>query len=152
MCYLFGRDGRFYLPILILLVAVTVLPVTWAATNLFFKRRIVTSVIVFILFAASCLGYPSRSGYNTPAVNRSQAWDALDFTTSLAQSVDFVAKKHFAKAAGRRPGIVLSDIDPVYLNALLPRAFIAAPIDRNHHYKWSYTWLDVIILSSRSSP
>src|SRR6266496_3861330 len=31
LCYLFGRDGRFYLPVLILLVAVAVLPVAWAA-------------------------------------------------------------------------------------------------------------------------
>jgi hypothetical protein len=37
-------------------------------------------------------------------------------------------------------GIVLSDIDPVYLNALLPHSFVAAPIDGDHHYKWSYTW------------
>jgi hypothetical protein len=39
-----------------------------------------------------------------------------------------------------QPGIVLSDIDPVYLNALLPHSFVAAPIDGDHHYKWSYTW------------
>jgi hypothetical protein len=41
----------------------------------------------------------------------------------------------------RQPGVVLSVIDPVYLNALLPRSFVAAPIDGNHHYKWSYKWL-----------
>src|SRR4029077_4030142 len=33
LCFLWGRDGRIYLPVLILLVAVAVLPVTWAATN-----------------------------------------------------------------------------------------------------------------------
>jgi len=38
------------------------------------------------------------------------------------------------------PGIVLSDIDPVYLNALLPRSFVAAPIDGKHNYRYSYTW------------
>jgi hypothetical protein len=26
------------------------------------------------------------------------------------------------------------------LNALLPRSFVAAPIDGKHHYKWSYLW------------
>jgi hypothetical protein len=40
----------------------------------------------------------------------------------------------------RQPGIVLSDIDPVYLNALFPRSFVAAPLDGNHHYKSSSTW------------
>jgi hypothetical protein len=140
MCYLFGRDGRFYLPILILLVAVAVLPVTWAATNLFFKRRIVTGVVVFILFAASCIGYPSRSGYNTPGINRSQAWDAFHFATSPSESIEFIAQRYLARRLSQQGGIVLSDIDPVYLNALWSRWFVAAPIDRKHHYKWSYTW------------
>ncbi len=140
LCYLFGRDGRFYLPLLILLVAVAVLPVTWAADNLVVKKRTVTAVTVFVLFAGACLGYPSRSGYNTPGINRSQAWDALHFTTSPAESIQFVAQRHFATRLSRQPGIVLSDIDPVYLNALLPHSFVAAPIDGNHHYKWSYTW------------
>src|SRR6266480_6602440 len=35
LSYLFGKDVRFYLPLLILLIAVAVLPVTWAANNLF---------------------------------------------------------------------------------------------------------------------
>jgi hypothetical protein len=139
-CYLFGRDGRFYLPVLILLVAVAVLPVTWAATNLFSGRRIVSAVTVFILYAAACIGYPSRSGYNTPGIDRSQAWDAFHFATPLSESIEFIAQKHFARRLSQQDGIVLSDIDPVYLNALLPRSFVAAPIDGKHHYKWSYIW------------
>jgi hypothetical protein len=140
LCFLWGRDGRIYLPVLILLVAVAVLPVTWAATNLLSRRRIVSGVTVFILFAASCIGYPSRSGYNTPGIDRSQAWDAFHFATSPSESIEFIAQKHFARRLSQQGGIVLSDIDPVYLNALLPRSFVAAPIDGKHHYKWSYTW------------
>jgi len=140
LCYLFGRDGRFYLPVLILLVAVAVLPVAWAANNRVARKRVLAAVAVFILFAGACLAYPSRSGYNTRGIDRSQAWDALHFTTPPRQSIQFVAQRHFARLLKRQPGIVLSDIDPVYLNALLPRSFVAAPIDGNHHYKWSYTW------------
>ena len=51
----------YYLPLLILLVAVAVLPVIWAAENLFVARRAVASLVIFVLFAAACLGYPSRS-------------------------------------------------------------------------------------------
>ncbi len=58
----------------------------------------------------------------------------------MRQSVQFIAQKEFAKRLRRQPGIVLSDIDPVYLNALLPRAFVAAPVDGQHNYKWSYAW------------
>jgi len=142
LCYLFifARDGRFYLPLLMLLVAVAVLPVTWAAKNLVAGTRIMTALLAFILFAGACLGYPSRSGYNTPGIDRSQAWDALHFTASPDQSTQFAAQMDFARRLRRQSGIVLSDIDPVYLNALLPRSFVAAPIDGDHHYKWSYTW------------
>jgi hypothetical protein len=140
LSYLFGRDGRFYLPLLILLVAVAVLPVTWAAQNVFAGKRLISAATVFILFTGACLGYPSRSGYNTDGINRSQAWDALHFATSPPRSIEFLAERHFSSRLGRQTGIVLSDIDPVYLNALLPRSFIAAPIDGKHNYKWSYTW------------
>jgi hypothetical protein len=133
-------DARFYLPLLILLVAVAVLPVTWSAKNILAGKRIVAALIVLVLFAGACLGYPSRSGYNTRDIDRSQAWDALHFATPPSQSIEFIAQKDFARRLARQPGIVLSDIDPVYLNALLPRSFVAAPIDGKHHYKWSYLW------------
>jgi len=58
-------DVRYYLPLVIILVAVAVLPVTWAAENLFVARRAVAALGIFILFAAACLGYPSRSLSNT---------------------------------------------------------------------------------------
>ena len=140
LCYLFGSDSRFYLPLLILLVGVAVLPITWAAKNLFAGKRIIIAVSVFVLFAGACLGYPSRSGYNTPGIVRCQTWDALHFTPSPGQSTQFVAQRDLARRLRSQPGVVLSDIDPVYLNALLPHSFVAAPIDGEHHYKWSYTW------------
>lgn len=140
LSYLFGVDERFYLPLLILLVAVAVLPVTWAANNIFAGKRIVAALTIFVLFAAACLGYPSLSGYNTHRIDRAQAWDALHFTTSPPQSIQFVAQRDFTRLLSWEPGIVLSDIDPVYLNALLPPSVVAAPIDGEHNYKWSYTW------------
>src|SRR5256886_3827480 len=140
LCYLFGSDSRFYLPLLILLVGVAVLPITWAVKNLFAEKRIIIALSVFVLFAGACLGYPSRSGYNTTSIDRGQAWDALHFTASPGQATQFVAQRDLARRLRSQPGIVLSDIDPVYLNALLPHSFVAAPIDGEHHYKWSYTW------------
>ena len=133
-------DGRFYLPLLILLVAVAVLPLTWAAKNLVLGKRVIAAVAIFALFAAACLGYPSRSGYNTVKTNRSQTWDALHFTTPARRSPQFIAQRHFTELFSRQPGIVLSDIDPVYLNALLPEPFVAAPLDGKHHYQWSSVW------------
>jgi 4-amino-4-deoxy-L-arabinose transferase-like glycosyltransferase len=140
LCFLFGNDGRLYVPLLTIMVSIAVLPVTWAANNVFACRRSIFALAIFALFATTCLGYPSRSGYKTRDINRSQAWDALHFSTSPRKPVQFVAQRYFGTEFQSEPGIVLSDIDPVYLNALLPRDFVAAPIDGNHHYKWSYTW------------
>jgi hypothetical protein len=138
--YKFGVDVRFYLTLLILLVAIAVLPVTWAAKNLFAKTRVLVSLAVFVLFAAACLGYPSRSVYTGPETNRSQAWDAIHFKHLPRHSTQFLAQKRFIETVGREPGIVLSDIDPVYLSMFLPKSFIAAPMDGNHDYKWSKIW------------
>jgi hypothetical protein len=140
LSYKFGTDGRFYLPLLILLVAVAALPVTWAARNLFVRQRTIAALAMFVLFAAACLGYPSRSGYNTVETDRLQAWDALHFTTPLPRSPQFIAQRRFLESCGREPGVVLSDIDPVYLNALLSEAFAAAPLDAKHHYWLSKIW------------
>jgi hypothetical protein len=133
-------DARFYLPVLILMIALAVFPVTWAATNLFAGRRILAALGTLFIFAAACLGYPSRSGYNTREIDRSQTWDALHFTNPSRRSANFIAQRRFAKMLGHQPGIILSDIDPVYLNALLPDSFAAAPIDGKNHYKWSKIW------------
>src|SRR6266481_5529784 len=133
-------DARYYLPLLILSIAVAALPVTWAAKNLFTGRQMILALAIVVLFAAACLGYPSRSGHNRRGIGRSQAREALDFADPPRRSRQFVAQRHFANLLKRQSGIVLSDIDPVYLNALLPRSFVAAPIDGEHHYKWSHTW------------
>ena len=133
-------DTRYYLPLLILIIAVAVLPVTWAAKNLFSAKRIIPALAIFVLFAAACLGYPSRSGYNTLQTDRSQVWDALNFTNPPSRSVSFRAVEQLIDRVGEQPGIVLSDIDPVYLNALLPNQLVAAPLDETHNYLWSELW------------
>ena len=133
-------DIRLYLPLLLLLIAVAALPVTWAAENLFTGKRIIVVLVVFALFSGACVGYPSRSGYNTSGIDRSQAWDALQFTTPPAESTWFIAQRRFLEVFGRQPGIVLSDIDPVYLNAFFPDWIVAAPLHWKHRYRFSRNW------------
>jgi hypothetical protein len=133
-------DLRLHLPLLILLIAIAVLPPTWAARNLFTGRRSLVAIAIFVLFTAACLGYPSRSGYNQPYSTRLQAWDALHFDSPPRQSTRFIAQKRFLEDFGRQPGIVLSDIDPVYLNAFCPSWIVAAPLDGQHSYRHSRIW------------
>jgi hypothetical protein len=132
-------DGRFYLPILFLLVALAVLPAEWAIRGSFKSRYLFLGVVVLALFVLSCVGYPSRSGFK-PKTGRSQAWDALKYGSEHGKSLLYDAQKKFARTFKDEPGIVLSDIDPAYLNALLPKRFVAAPVDGSHPYCFSRLW------------
>jgi hypothetical protein len=132
-------DGRFYLPLLFLCVAVAELPAGWAVRHAVAKRNKTAAFVIFVLFILTCIGYPSQSGFK-PKANRMQAWDALHFPGLRQRSSSFEAAQSLVRTCGYQPGIVLSDIDPVYLNALLPKPFVAAPFDAQHDYSFSRLW------------
>jgi hypothetical protein len=132
-------EGRFYIPIFFLLVALAVLPAEWAVGQALKGRFSIWAVGVLAVFLLSCIGYPSQSGFK-PKSGRSQAWDALHYANGNGKSVWYEAQKEFIRFFRDKPGIVLSDIDPSYLNALLPKPFIAAPIDDHHYYSYSQLW------------
>jgi hypothetical protein len=132
-------EGRFYIPLFLLLVPLAVLPPEWAVGHVLKKRFSIFSVGVLAVFLLSCIGYPSQSGFK-PKSNRSQAWDALHYRHGKGKSRWYEAQKEFARTFKDEPGIVLSDIEPPYLNALLPKPFVAAPIDGRHDYCYSRVW------------
>jgi hypothetical protein len=132
-------DGRFYMPIFFLLVAVAVLPAEWAVGQALKRRFSIFGFGVLVVFFLSCIGYPSQSGFK-PKSGRSQAWDALHYGRGNEKSPSYEAQKEFVRIYRDAPGIVLSDIDPAYLNALLPKPFVAAPIDGSHNYCYSRLW------------
>jgi hypothetical protein len=136
--YLFC-DGRLYMQLLILLIAVAVLPVEWAVRMFVARKQTVAACAIFGLFLLSCIGFPSQSGFK-PKGGRAQMWDALHFCDQPRQSVRFLAAEELVDRIGKQPGIVLSDIDPVYLNALLPEPFVAAPLDGKHDFRFSKLW------------
>lgn len=131
-------DLRFYLPLLMLLVAVAVLPVTWAAENFLLPKRTIASLAIFVLFAAASLGYPSRSVDPRLKADRLQSWEALHFSTRPRKSAEFIAQRHFIESVGQAGGIVFSDISPVYLNALFPPGFVAAPFDGKRYIQFRH--------------
>src|SRR6266513_1116933 len=119
----------YYLPLLTLLVAVAVLPVTWAVENLVLPKRTIPSLAILVLFAAAALGYPSRSVDPRLKADRLQSWEALHFSPRPRQSAEFLVQRRFIDRVGQAGGLVFSDISPVYLNALFPPGFVAAPLD-----------------------
>ncbi len=132
-------EARFYIPVFFLLVALAVLPAEWALNEALKARFSILAVGVLAVFLLSCIGYPSQSGFK-PKGGRSQAWDALHYANRNGKSLWYEAQKKFIRSFGDAPGIVLSDIDSPYLNALLPKPFVAAPIDGNHYYSYSRQW------------
>ena len=104
-------DGRFYLPIFFLLVALAVLPAEWAVLQALNLRFSVSTVGVLTIFVLTCVGYPSQSGFK-PKANRSQAWDALQYVNSKGRYPRYDAQEEFSRYFRDAPGIVLSDIDP----------------------------------------
>jgi hypothetical protein len=132
-------EGRFYIPVLFLLVPLAVLPSEWAVGQALNGRFSIRGIGVLAVFLLSCIGYPSESGFK-PQNGRSQAWDALHYGSQHARSPRYEAQKEFIRNFRDAPGIVLSDIDSPYLNALLPKPFVAAPIDGSHYYCYSRLW------------
>jgi hypothetical protein len=132
-------EGRFYIPIFFLLVSLAVLPAEWAVGQALKGRFSIWAVGVLAVFLLSCIGYPSQSGFK-PKSGRSQAWDTLHYANGIQKSRWYEAQKEFIRFFQGAPGIVLSDIDPPYLNVLLPKPFVAAPIDDHHNYCYSRIW------------
>ena len=126
----------YYLPLLILLIALAALPVTWAVENLLLPKRTIASLAIFVLFAAAALGYPSRSIDPRLKADRLQSWEALHFSTR--QSAEFIAQRRFIESVRQASGLVFSDISPVYLNALFPPGFVAAPLDGKRFVPWRH--------------
>jgi 4-amino-4-deoxy-L-arabinose transferase-like glycosyltransferase len=132
-------EGRFYIPIFFLLVALAVLPAEWAVGQALKGRFSIWAVGVLAVFLLSCIGYPSQSGFE-PKGGRSQAWDALHYPNGNGKSPWYEAQKEFVRFFRDAPGLVLSNMDPPYLNVLLPKPFVAAPIDDHHNYCYSQLW------------
>jgi hypothetical protein len=132
-------DGRFYMPIVFLLIALAVLPAEWAVSEALRMRFSISAVGVLAVLLLSCIGYPSQSGFR-PKSGRSQAWDALHYGNRNGKSPRYEAQKEFSRTFRDAAGIVLSDVDAAYLNALLPKAFVAGPLDANHNYCYSRLW------------
>jgi hypothetical protein len=132
-------DGRLYMPLQFLLVPLAVLPVESVIMGCINRRCSFAGMVLLFLFILSCIGYPSESDFK-PKSGRAQAWDALHYANNKARPRRYEAQKEFSRLFRSAPGIVLSDIDPPYLNSLLPKPFIASPIDNQHNYCYSRAW------------
>lgn len=138
--FFYYADGRMFLPLFVLLVPLAALPVTQAASARSLKSRLF-SLPILALFLLAIAGFPSQSGY-PPRAWRSQFADALRRIPhdKPRAAPNFSAAQGLVAQAGAEPGTVLSIINPVFLNAILPAGFVAAPLDGDHLYSVSRSW------------
>ena len=132
-------DGRFYLPLFFLLIPLAILPAEWAISKALRRQFSFSTAAVLALLLLTLLGYPSETGYK-PKKGRSQMFDALAYPNDKMISRYYEAQKQLAFFFRDAPGAVLSDIEAPYLNVLLPKPFVAAPIDDKHNYAYSHVW------------
>lgn len=117
-------DGRFYLPLFLLLVPLAILPDEWAVPSALKLRYSLPMIAVVRVLVLTWLCYPSQSGFK-PEKNRFQAWDALRYTQNTGMSRQYEAEEELALSFRDPPSIVLSDMDCAYLNVLSPKPFVA---------------------------
>lgn len=132
-------DGRFFLPLFLFLIPIAILPAEWAVSNILKLHLSLSTIAILVVFLLTCIGYPSQSGFK-PQKQRVQAWDALQYANRKMISPQYEAQRRLASSFRTAPGLVLSDTDSAYLNVLLPKPFVAAPIDDKHYYGYSRMW------------
>lgn len=137
----FFLDVRLYFPLLALApLAMNGLIEDWARPPTLGARFArAKNVVVAALVALSVVGVPSIAGYPD-----------LRFTTQSLHALRWPTKRYpgwneriltrFLHAPEVAPGVVLSDLSPVYLNALLPAGYAAAPVDERHDYQGTPRW------------
>jgi len=152
--FFYYADGRLFLPLIILVVPIATLPVMRAARAIS-QKKYLPWILILVLFGLAIAGFPSQSGYPQKSW-RSQCIDSLSLRPlhKPRGAPHTMAAHEMAAQAKEKPGLVLSIINPVFLNAILPNSLTAAPIDGRHLYaeshSWRYTHKDAIHLAKQS--
>ncbi|MDD5706909.1 MAG: glycosyltransferase family 39 protein [Kiritimatiellae bacterium] len=138
-CYYY-QDGRMYLPILMLMVPAATVPVVRSVERLA-SRQALKALPALGLAGLAVAGFPSQSGW-PPQAWRSQFVDLLSLAPHDRPNTSpaYAAANNLSVLAQARPGVVLSPGDAVFLNAVLPAGFAAAPLDGQHEHCYSRKW------------
>ena len=138
--FFYYADGRMFLPLFALLTPLATLSIAWAA-HAISRKSYLFSVPLLVLFLLAIVGFPSQSGYPQKAW-RSQFADSLRRIPldKPRFAPNFAAARELVAQAAAEPGVVLTPINPVFLNAILPAGFSAAPLDGEHLYSASRSW------------
>lgn len=137
--YFFHQDARLYFPLVLTLAIPAARAVCQAWRNRTHPSHRVRTCVVFGLFGLALAGYPGGVSYPLRPFS-SVSLHALKWPLRFNSADNFLAAREFRRLPPASSALVLSDISPVYLSALLPATHRAAPIDGRHGYEFSKTW------------
>ncbi len=135
----FYLDLRLYAPLLILSLLVMAQPIEQMAARTRSGGSSTVHVVVAGLCILSIVGVPSVRG-DAPVRYSVHSLDAVAWAGRKGVSVNYALTQYVKERLGSAPGLLLTDLSPVYVAALLPRGFITAPVDEEHDYVFSAHW------------
>lgn len=124
----FFQDVRLLFPLLVLAVpvAATGLTNTWLR-NSGPANRAVASVAA-LLFVTAVLGWPARDG----------GLETIELLKpTLGPSRAYLVTRQFQRLRDDGPQLILTDMSPPYLHAVLPPGTLVAPLFDSHDYRFS---------------
>lgn len=140
--FYFYQDSRIYLPLFLLATVPAGLAAEQAVNRWIAGQQRFRSLLVFLLVVGAVAGFPSMAGFPQRRwqMQLPYALGIIPHRDDRMSPASYRAAIEFQKRFGSSPGVVLSRINPVYLNAILPTDFMAAPIDGRHEYNHSRLW------------
>lgn len=133
-------DLRKFHTLAVLGVALAVLPV-FRALNALAEHRPKRSIPILLLACCAVMGFPSTSGYPKRPW-RSQFLDGICIVPYHRPrvSVDHVAANELLEQTQRGPCTVLTSINPVFVDSVLPSDYLVVPLDERHDFRHSPFW------------
>ena len=134
----FYHDSRMFITAIVLLIPTATVAIC-KTLELVKEKKYFKAAPLLILSILCLLGFPSVSKASNNIL-RSQFIEQLTTKIKKRPAVENIAAKEFGKLVKAKKGLVISRINPVLLNELLPKEFIAAPLDGIHVYSQTNLW------------
>ena len=128
-CYRF-LGIRFLFPIILIAVPFAAAGSTGLMRRLVAQKRWTGALILFVVILATVLGWPGQR-------SDTELGDMVWSRSVYDAGPQYRLVKELGKAAAGTPAVVLTDLDPPYVHALLPSAVNVAPLLDTHPYRFS---------------
>jgi hypothetical protein len=136
MLFYYFIDVRMYFPIALL----AIFPIATLAETYFdntSKQHAIVTFLLLVLLVVAIIGFPYRNSF-TGELKVSHSRELLNpYRYIGVKSVYYELVAFFKKRYGQSDALIVSSLNPVYVNSLLDSNVICIPQDDQHDYKFS---------------